>query len=178
MMADKGYDSRANHEAVVERGGLLIAPARRPSKTDLYEGIYTEKGVPTCMGMVEMEYVRSDPERGHLYRCRREGCHLKGRRGVRYCDDEIWENRSDNPRLFGPLRQKSPEWRALYRLRQSVERVFKSMKESRRLERHHVRGRRRVALHAAMSTLGFAATLLANLLAGEARPRWMVRKVA
>ena len=80
-------------------------------------------------------------------------------------DDELWENRSDNPRLFGPLRQ-------------AVERVFKSLKESRRLERHHVRGLRRVGLHAAMSALGFAATLLVNVLAGAERPRWMVRKVA
>ena len=102
VMADKGYDSRANHEAVSERGGILISPARRnTSGNRLYEGIYTEKGVPTCMGLVEMDYVRSDPQRGHLYRCRREGCHLRARRGVRYCDDEVWENRTDNPRLFG-----------------------------------------------------------------------------
>ena len=143
-----------------------------------YAGVYTEKGVPTCLGLVPMEYVRSDSERGHLYRCRQEGCHLKARKGVRHCDYEIWENRSDNPRLFGPLRQKSPEWRALYWLRQSVERLFKTLKESRRLERHHIRGLRRVGLHVAMSALGFAATYLVNVLAGSARPRWMVRKVA
>ena len=86
-------------------------------------------------------------------------------------------NRSDNPRLFGPIRQGSAEWKALYRLRQSVERVFKSMKESRRLERHHVRGFQGVSLHASMSALGFAATFHQNLLAGR-EPRWMVRRVA
>ena len=52
------------------------------------------------------------------------------------------------------------------------------MKESRRLERHFIRGLRKISLHAAMSDVGFAATFLVNLLAGEARPRWMVRKVA
>ena len=78
VMADRGYDSRANHKAVSERGGVLIAPTRRNPR-GLYEGIYTEKGVPTCIGMVEMEYVRSDPQKGHLYRCRREACHLKTR---------------------------------------------------------------------------------------------------
>ncbi len=82
VIADKGYDGRANHEVVVARGGVLICPARRSRKGTLYEGIYTEKGVPTCMGMVEMEYVRSDPEKGHLYRCRRAGCRLKTRRGA------------------------------------------------------------------------------------------------
>ena len=178
VMADKGDDSRANHEAVTDRDAVLICPVRRNPKSKLYEGIYTAQGVPTCLGMVEMEYVRADPQKGHLYRCPRDGCRLKNRKGVRYCDTEVWENRTDNPRLFGPIRQNSQEWRDLYRLRQAVERVFKSMKESRRLERHFARGLRKVSLHAAMSALGFSATFLVNLLAGAARPRWMVRKVA
>ena len=66
-----------------------------------------------------------------------------------------------------------------YRLRQSVERGFKSLKESRRVERHCVRGLRKVALHAAMSVLAFQATALIHLLAGQQDElRWMVRKVA
>ena len=178
VMADKGYDSRANHEATAGHDALLICPARRKANRALYEGIYTEKGVPTCIGMVEMDYVRSDPQKGHLYRCRREACHLEARKGVRYCRDEVWENRRDNPRLFGPMRQKSPEWKALYRLRQAVERVYKSMKESRRLERHCVRGLRKVSLHAAMSVLAFAATVLVQTLAGDVDQLWMVRRVA
>ena len=178
VMADKGYDSRANHEAAAGRDAILVCPARRYANNRLYEGIYTERGVPTCVGMVEMEYVDTDPEKGHLYRCPPGGCHLADRKGVRYCHDDLWVNRQDNPRLFGPIRQGSPEWKALYRLRQAVERVFKSMKESRRLERHFVRGLRKVSLHAAMSALGFMATFLVKLLAGEGSPRWMVRRVA
>ena len=178
VMADKGYDSRANHEAAADHDAVLICPARRQANRALYEGIYTEKGVPACIGMVEMDYVRSDPQKGHLYRCRREACHLVTRKGVRYCADEVWENRRDNPRLFGPLRQKSPKWKALYRLRQAVERVYKGMKESRRLERHCIRGLRKISLHAAMSVLAFAATVLLKTLAGAPDPRWMVRRVA
>ena len=103
VMADKGYDSRKNHDAVAQRSGVLIAPTRRSSSPDkLYEGVYTAEGVPTCVGMVPMEYVKSDSEKGHLYRCRREGCHLRTRQGVRYCDDEYWENRRDNPRAVRP----------------------------------------------------------------------------
>ena len=128
--------------------------------------------------MMEMEYVRSDPDRGHLYRCPRGGCHLRGRKGVKYCSDEFWENRRDNPRLFGPLRQQSQAWKDLYRKRQTVERTFKSMKESRRLEKHFVRGLANAALHIAMSVLSYSATVLVNLLSGAAQPRWMVRKVA
>ena len=85
----------------------------------------------------------------------------------------------DDPRLFPPLRRDDPDWTKLYRLRQSVERVFKSMKESRRLEQHCVRGLRQVALHAAMSALSHQATALAHLAGGETELiRWMVTKVA
>ena len=53
------------------------------------------------------------------------------------------------------------------------------MKESRRLERHCIRGLRQITLHAVMSALAFQATVLFRLRAGEAEwMRWMVRKVA
>ena len=121
VMADRGYDSQANHKAALELGAILISPTRRQPGSALFEGVYTEEGVPTCLGMEAMEYVRSDPKKGHLYRCRRERCHLKTRKGRRYCNQEVWENRSDNLRLFGPIRQNSAEWKNLYRLRQKVE---------------------------------------------------------
>ena len=182
VIADKGYDSEKNHRAVRDRDAVPIIAIRKVTKradTQLQEGIYTDDGRPTCMGMIPMEYVRSDPERGHLYRCAVGGCHLKARKGVRYCDDEVWVNRKDNLRLFGQVRRDSKEWKALYRQRQAVERVFKSLKESRRLERHCVRGLKKVALHVTMSVLAFQATALIHVLAGEEDElRWMVRKVA
>ena len=56
--------------------------------------------------------------------------------------------------------------------------MFKSMKESRRLERHCVRGLRQITLHAMMSTLAFQTTALVRIMTGEADwMRWMVRKV-
>ena len=179
VIADRGYDSQANHEAVLERGGVLVAPARKPPGESLHEGVYTVEGVPTCIGTKPMEYVLSDPDKGHLYRCRREKCHLLLRKGRRYCNQEYWvEFRPDKLRLFGPIRKDSAEWKDLYGLRQSIERTFKSLKESRRLERHCFRGLRKVSLHAAMSVLGFTATWLAKLQSGEPNPGWMVRKVA
>ena len=128
-----------------------------------------------------MEYIESDPEKGHLYRCRAEGCHLKDskRGGIRHCDTEVWEDPTQNLRLFGVIRRDSQEWRNLYSQRQAIERVFKSLKESRRLERHCVRGLRQITLHAAVSVLAFQATALVRVLAGEAAMmRWMVRRVA
>ena len=105
------------------------------------------------MGRVPMRYDKSDPIKGHLYRC--VGCHLakshKG--GIRYCDTEVWEDPTRNLRLFGAIRRDGPEWRALYAKRQAIERIFKSMKESRRRERHCAKGLRQVTLHSAVSVL-------------------------
>ena len=179
VVADRGYDSMANHEWLYGKGILPIIHIRRKANAALYDGIYTEQGVPTCLGQVPMEYVRSDPAKGHLYRCK--SCHLSGtmRGGIRHCDTEVWEDPSKNIRLFGVLRRGSQEWKDLYTKRQAIERVFKSMKESRRLERHCIRGLRQITLHAVMSALAFQATVLVRLQAGEVEwMRWMVRKVA
>ena len=182
-MADRGYDSRANHQYLHDRGILPIIKMRRPTGRStggarLHEGIYTASGVPTCIGQVPMEYVRSDPEKGHLYRC--AGCHLKDSRAglFPHCTDEVWEDPKRDIRLFGVIRRNSPEWRSLYGKRQAIERVFKSMKESRRLERHCVRGLRQITLHSLMSVLSYQATVLVNVLAREPElMRWMVRKI-
>ena len=179
VLADKGYDSEANHRTVEKYGSIPIIAIRDMPEGELREGIYTNDCTPTCMGMVEMKYVRSDPRKGHLYRCRREGCHLKTRRGVRYCFDQVWENRQDRRRLFGQVRRASQEWKELYRQRQGIERVFKSMKESRRLEAHCYRGLDKIALHAALSALSFQATALSHIQQGQLdRLCWMVREVA
>ena len=180
-IADRGYDASSNHEYLNEQGVVPVIHIRKNSNSRLYEGIYTEQGVPTCLGKVPMEYVRSDPEKGHLYRCRAEGCHLKGsnRGGIRHCDTETWEAPERNIRLFGVLRRDSPEWQGLYAKRQAIERTFKSLKESRRLERHCVRGLRKITLHTLMAALTYQVTALVRVLAREREyMRWMVRRVA
>lgn len=182
VMADKGYDSESNHRAVLSHAATPIIAIRKLSKLatkGLREGVYTEDSVPTCIGEKPMEYVRTDPARGHLYRCPAGGCRLKDRKGVRYCHDELWEMWGENVRLIGPVRRGSDRWKELYGQRQAVERLFKGMKESRRLEAHCVRGLRMVSLHIAMSVLAFQATALAHHREGQAENiRWMVRKVA
>ena len=126
-----------------------------------------------------MEYVKTDVHRGHLFRCRPDGCQLKYRRGVKYCNDSEWFAPTENPRTLGPIYRGSKQWKLVYRLRQSVGRVFKSTKESLRLNRHCVRGLRKVALHALMSILAFQLTALTRLRLGQpALLRWMVRPVA
>ena len=179
VIADRGYDAQSNHLAVLQRGGIPIIGIRRLAGDQLYEGTYTKEGIPVCLGMKPMEYVRSEAGKGDLYRCSQGGCHLKTRRGVRHCEDSIWENRQDNPRRFGPIRRDSKEWKDLYRMRQAVERVFKGLKQARRLEAHCVRGIKHVALHCSMAALVFLATALVNLRrSGIKGMCWQVRKVA
>ena len=182
-IGDRGYDSAANHEWLDARGVLPIIHIRKTTeKGGLRGGIYAKDGTPTCMGNVPMEYAGDDPATGkRLYICREGGCHLKDSKagGVLYCNDEVWEDPNSNLRLFGRVRRGGPEWKAYYKRRYSIERVFKGMKESRRLERHFVRGLRMITLHAMMSALGFQATALAKVRAGDAEHmRWMVEPVA
>ena len=183
-LADRGYDSNANHNWLDLRGVAAVIHIRRATALDgLYDGIYTKDGVPVCMGMVPMEYAHTDHDTGHrLYICREGGCHLRGgmKGGTIHCDAEVWEDPGERLRVSGGrIRRGSAEWKALYRRRQSIERTFKSLKQSRRLERHYTRGRRQVALHALMATIVYQATALAHLQAGAAEDiRWQVERVA
>ncbi len=180
-MADRGYDGMPNYRYLTENGIVPVILTRRSSAKGGLYGIYTKDGVPTCLGNVPMQYMKSDPQRGHLYRCSPDGCHLKNSKkgGIRHCDSEVWELPGRDLRLTGILRRDSPEWNALYSKRQAVERTFKSLKESRRLERHCVRGLRNITLHIYMALLAYSATVLAQLQAGQfAMMRWQVRKVA
>ena len=100
-------------------------------------------------------------------------------RGIRHCDDMVWEDPRRNIRLFGVVRRDGPEWTAYYSTRQAIERVFKSMKQSRRLTRHCIRGFLPLQLHGTVSTLVYQATALVRVLEGDLDwMRWMVRKVA
>ena len=164
-IADRGYDSAANHQTLwFDHSIIPIIHIREPSNTDLYQGIYTKDGVPTCIGMVPMAYITTDANGHHLYRCPREGCHLKDspHGGIRHCDTEYWQDPSEDIRLFGVIRRDSKRWKALYRKRWAVERLFKTLKESRRLESHCIRGMRQIKLHTLMSTMTYQAGMLAE----------------
>lgn len=181
VIADRGYDAANNYECIAnEHSAVPVILMRSLPKKALHEGIYTDEGVPTCLGQVPMEYVRSELGKGHLYRCRQEGCPLKKHKiGVHYCADEIWETGEGNLRLFGLVRRDSQEWRDAYTLRWSIERCWKGLKESRRLERHCVRGLRQIGLHITVSVLTMQATALVHVLTEDgANLRWMVRRVA
>ena len=77
--------------------------------------------------------------------------------------------------MFSVLRRESSEWRDLYAKRQTIERTFNSLKQSRRLERHHTRGLRNITLHCLLSVIVYQATVLVNARRGaRKRLRWQV----
>ena len=129
-----------------------------------------KEGKPTCMSGETMEYIRTDPETGaHLFRCRTEGCPLKtqGPKAITHCDTEVWERPEDNLRVLGPLPRFTAAWKRLYSQRMSIERIFRSLKHSRGLERHCVMGMRKIKLLATLSVLTFQATTLTRLKAKD-----------
>ena len=88
-----------------------------------------------------MEYLRTDPETGyHLSRCYAEDCSLKslGTKAITHCDTEIWEDPESSLRVLGPLPRFTDRWKWLYKLRMSIERIFRSLKHSRGLQGHCV----------------------------------------
>ena len=182
-IGDRGYDAKSNHEYLIKEGiSPVIRIRENTSKDRLYDGIYTKEGVPTCLGGTPMDYVATDGNGNHLYRCQSEGCHLKDTMTdkMRHCDFVHSVDPIKNPtRAAGPIRRNSDEWEAYYVKRQAVERVFKSMKQSLRLERHYIRGRNEITLHTFMSALIFQANALQKARKGQLEDmRWMVRKVA
>ena len=177
VMADKGYDSAKNHEYVLDRDAVFICPTRDYKDGKIPANAeFSKDGVPLCNQGEVMEYLGSLPDKGHAYRCEAMRADPNGH----HCDFVRWVDwrTEPNKRLHGPVRRESPEWRELYAERQSVERVFKSIKEFRRLERHYIRGLKKVSLHAAMSVLAYTATVLAQTRAGIADTNWMVQRVA
>lgn len=184
--ADRGYDAASNFKYLYGENVDPIIHIRKPGARDgLHGGVYNKDLLPLCVGNVPMEFVGTAGEGQYIYRCRDEGCHLKDslHGGTRHCDNVFTEDATASPemmRILGPItRRDSPEWKAFYAKRWSVERLFKTLKESRRLETHCVRGKAQITLHMLMSTLAFQASALAEVRAGNSRRmRWAVRKVA
>ena len=160
--ADKGYDSIANHEFLHSEGIAPIIPLRKMPKSELRDGGYTDKGVPTCHGLV-MEYVGTNVETGkQLYRCPVENHIPEGQ--MLPCAGEVEVDPADNIRLFGGLiRRGSPEYDEKYEGREGVERLFAWWKNGCALEGHYFRGKANIELHTLLTALGYLARQIAQL---------------
>lgn len=180
VIADRGYDSEPNHRYLYRKTIASIIHIRKNAKA-VNDETHSLDGRPFCFGNQPMEHVTTNPKLGHLYRCPPEGCALKGsmKTGIRHCDHQHWEHPSKDLRFFSWIPRHSDTWKNLYTKRQAIERFFKGAKESRRLEKHCVRGLGGIRLHALMSIIGFQATALVKVRAGQLDDmRWLVRKVA
>ena len=174
FLGDKGYDSLENIKHLVSLGLIPVVAVRSPEKDEetgqrLYDGIYDKDGRPTCVGGKPMEYVETDPEKGHLFRCPAEGCHLKGKIHFSgYCDSEHYEKPEGRLlRIVGLLPRCSEEWKSKYKLRTVIERYNSSGKHSRLLDKHRYFNIYKVSLHVAMSVLSYLTTALAHLQADD-----------
>ncbi len=170
LMADRGYDSLANHEVALQAGIKPIIHIRKPINSKLHDDIYSTMGEPTCMGNKVMEWIRTDQKTGHhLYGCPPAGCHRKTQAHMfmSNCGDQHWENPQDNLRVISAVARASPEWKDMYRKRPIIERGFSSMKRSRLLDRHQYLTQRKIRTHVALSMLSYVGTMLAHVLAGD-----------
>ena len=152
LTADKGYHAGYNFHHLTYLGITPVIAVPKPPKDRktgkrLYEGLYNEKGLPVCIGGQTMDFLETDPDGKHRFRCPDGGCHLKGRTDwSRYCDFEYSEKpEGKRLRIMGTLHQASSEWKGLFRKRTSIERWFASAKHSRLLDRHQFLGREGLA---------------------------------
>lgn len=88
------------------------------------------------------------------------------------------QRKTRSPRDVSIVPRDISLWNKLYATRQSVERVYKSMKQSRRLNAHYFRGMVKIQLHAALSMLAFQVTALRRLQTRDTPTiRWQVEKM-
>ena len=186
LLADKGYDSEANFVFLDSRDIIPIIAVRKPKKKKghrrvTYEvevegpyGGYTQEvsadGYPICLGNRIMKFVRTDPERGHLFRCERGGCRLN--RGQTLfpldCEGEIWVKPEGKMlRIVGKIPRFSKLWELLYKLRQAIERFLGSGKRSRLLDTQRFLTKAKVEMHVVLSLLTYNATMLTRLTVGD-----------
>ena len=181
FLGDKGYDSLKNILHVISMGMIPIIAIRLPEKHKetgqrRYDGIYFEDGRPTCLGGKPMEYIATDPEQGHLFRCPAEGCHLKDTvHFTRYCNDEHYDKPEGKLlRIVGLLHRCTEAWKTEYKKRPIIERLIGSSKHSRLMNQHSYLNLFQMSLHVLMSILSYLATALAHLQADDyARMRHM-----
>lgn len=174
LLADRGYDSQANHLYLFKLNIAPIIHIRKPTADDgLYDGYYNKDGIPVCGdGKTPMEYLGTHPDTGHhLFRCPPAGCQLKAKStgAMLYCNSPPhWEDPQNNLRALGVVARASPRWAELYARRQIIERMFGSMKRMRLLDKHQYLTRRKIETHMNLSTLTYLATMLAHIRAGDA----------
>ena len=178
MTADRGYDAGKNFSYLQANDVMPVIKIQDRSRGKLIDGIYDKKGVPHCAPDRPMKFQTHDPARGYYYVCAKGGCDVvdSSTGQTRKCAKRHWADPRENIRLFGVPRRASDEWEVLYRQRQDIERLFKSMKHNLCLGSHSVRGLQAMQAHVKMVILIYLAIRLVGDQNGIP-PKWMVPKV-
>ena len=161
-IGDRGYDALSNFKDLDRRKIFAVIGVRDMAQDKT--AVYTADGRPRCLSGEPMDYVRSERGKGHLFRCKAEGCHLKGDKPWlgRNCENEHYEGwDGELLRRIGRLPRASKRWARIYKQRTQVERMFGSLKRSRLLDTHWYLGIEKVRLHVGLSLLTYTATMLA-----------------
>jgi hypothetical protein len=160
VMADAGYDSRANCAYVLgEYEALPIIKMRlTQGKDEIFQGtesLCTELGTQLCLSGYKMVYAGRDGDylKWRCPRaCGREGecqmlspCSPSAYGTVRKI--RIW----DDPRRYPGLWRESVKWSRLYKKRTAVERVNARLKDYLLLDELTVRGQAKVEMHAGLA---------------------------
>ena len=170
LLGDKAYDSNRIWKFLDDQ---LIDPIILKRETYKKGDIYDDKGRPICLGGEPMEYVATDSELGHLFRCPPEGCRLKHQLAFSlYCADSCYENPDDPDqpdllRRVGRVARASEEFKELYAHRQVIERFFGSAKQSRLLATHRYYKKFKIHLHVALAILTYLLTMLNKVMVGR-----------
>ena len=129
MLADKGDDSLPNFSHTAGQGIIPVIAVRRPQKDAktgkrLFDGTYTKDGRPVCLGRKPMNWLGTDPDGAHHFRCPPGGCHLKNKVDwSRYCNSEHSEKPEGKLlRIMGIVPRFSRAWRKIYKKRTEIER--------------------------------------------------------
>ena len=174
LMADKGYHGLSNFQFLDSQGITPIIALPRPRRNTktgkrLHQKDYDEDGRPTSSNGVPMDYIRADPDKGHMFLCSAESYEQnEGMESTGHCDFERWERPQGRLlRIIGLTPRLTTEWKSRYRLRSSIESYFRRAKHSRLLNQHQHLGIEKAGLHVSMSRLEYLATSLAHLKAND-----------
>lgn len=184
VIADKGYDQKANYQAVVkEFGAKPVIPLVMHGKEGQAVGICNYQGTPLCAAMLPMSYAGYD--NGYLkYRA---PCLIKGFKcphRVRCCSARgyglvVKLKVADDYRRFTPIPRETKKWQRIYNKRSAVERVNSRLKGHLLADDLRVRGLAKAKVRLTLSLL----VMLGAALAMAHREKWdslrsIVRMVA
>jgi len=169
VIADAGYDSRANYANIWSRGALPIIDFNSRG-WEPPDGFNAE-GCPLCECDIEMRFLGRD--RAYIKYGSGEGCTCRNGRLIQRF------RIADNPRLHAPLPRHTKKWHRLYDTRTAVERVNSRGKEHVRLRTLRHRGIRKARVHIGLTMLVMVTGALGMMQAGRSEwARSVVRLVA